>query len=55
MRTDVDERIKKKALFRLAQRYVLILEEKDPSGVSQDDTAKALKSFPGLYLYLYSN
>ncbi len=52
-RADLDDQTKKKGLFRLVQRYVMILEEKEPFEIKQENIYKALKSFPGLYQFLY--
>ncbi len=49
----IPEQNKRNALQRLALRYVLLLEEKDPTRVAQDDLDKALKPFPGLKTYLW--
>jgi len=52
-RADIDAQTKKKGLLRLVQRYVMILEEKEPYEINQENIYKALKSFPGLYQFLY--
>ncbi len=53
--TLIPEQTKRNALQRLALRYVLLLEEKDPTRVAKDDLEKALKPFPGLKAYIFHN
>ncbi len=48
------EHVKLKVLQRLSMRYILMLEEKDPTRIFPEDIERGLKPFPGLYQFLYS-
>jgi hypothetical protein len=47
-----DDKIKKRVLYRLVQRYVLLVEAKEPVFIEQADMIRALQDIPDLYLYL---
>jgi hypothetical protein len=51
-KSDLDKQIKRKILSRLAQRYVMLVEEKKPEEIALEQVFKTLKPFPGLYQYL---
>ncbi|MGI5875749.1 MAG: DUF721 domain-containing protein [Dethiobacteria bacterium] len=54
-RTDLDNNLRRKILGRLAQRYVMLVEEKNPEEIESELVFRTLKPFPGLYQYLYED